>query len=289
MSGATSSLSPTALALRRLFRRQTAVSGLIITVLLVIIGLGAPLLAPHSYSSVNGDAILLPPGSEGHLLGTDDLGRDVLSRLMYGASLSLRMGIGATIVALIIGVVLGLVSGYFGGWVDSLIQRLTDTFMAIPTLLFAIAITAIFEAPSELLLFLIMGFVSWPTVSRLVRSQILSLRENDYTVAARSIGMKSSRILFGELLPNCIGPIIVLGTLLVAGMILFEAGLSFLGLGVAPPYPSWGRLLKEGMKYHDGAPWLSVYPGACILMTVIGLNFFGDGLRDAFDPKMKVE
>jgi ABC-type dipeptide/oligopeptide/nickel transport system permease subunit len=280
--------SPTALAIRRLLKSHTAVSGLLLTGVLVLVGLTAPWLAPNHYSEIYPDDILLPPGSPGHLLGTDELGRDVASRLVYGASLSLRMGIGATLVSMALGIVLGAVSGFAGGWVDAVLQRLTDTFMALPTLLLAIAVTAVFEKPSEILLFLVMGFVSWPTVARLVRSQMLTLREMDFTVAARSLGAGPGRIAFRHLLPNCVGPIIVLGTLQVAGMILFEAGLSFLGMGVPPPYPSWGRILDDGRKFHEVAPWLSIYPGACILLTVLGLNFFGDGLRDAFDPKMKV-
>jgi ABC-type dipeptide/oligopeptide/nickel transport system permease subunit len=184
--------------------------------------------------------------------------------------------------------VIGAVSGYVGGWVDSLLQRVTDTFMAMPTLLVAISVAAIMERPTLASLFLIMGFLSWTTVSRVVRGQILSLRENDYAVAARSLGAGDARILFRHLLPNCMGPIVVLGTLLVAGMILFEAGLSFLGLGVQPPYPSWGRMLLDAKPYMEESPWLMVYPGAAIVLTVLGLNFFGDGLRDAFDPRMKV-
>jgi ABC-type dipeptide/oligopeptide/nickel transport system permease subunit len=280
--------SPLRLAVRRLLRSHTAVAGLGITAILVFVGLFAPWIAPEHYSAIQGEAVREPPGTPGHLLGTDELGRDTLSRLLYGASLSLRMGIGATLVAVLLGVVLGAVSGYAGGVVDAVLQRLTDTFMALPTLLLCIAVTAVFESPPEWILFLVMGFVSWPTVARLVRGQILSLRESDYALAARSLGAGDARILFRHLLPNCMGPIIVLSTMLVASMILFEAGLSFLGLGVQPPFPSWGRMLSEGIKYHADSPWLSVFPGTCILLTVLGLNFFGDGLRDAFDPKMKV-
>ncbi len=281
--------SPLALAVRRLFRSRTAVAGLGITVVLVLVGILAGALAPHDYAKDMAlDALRAPPGTPGHPLGTDELGRDTLSRLIYGASLSLRMGIGATLVAVVIGVALGAVSGYAGGWPDAVLQRITDTFMALPTLLIAIAVTAVFEDPSETVLFLVMGLVSWPTVARMVRGQMLSLRENDYALAARSLGAGGGRILFRHLLPNALGPVIVLATMLVASMILFEAGLPFLGLGVQPPYPSWGRLLYEGIKYHDSSPWLCVYPGACILLTVLGLNFFGDGLRDAFDPRMKV-
>jgi ABC-type dipeptide/oligopeptide/nickel transport system permease subunit len=281
--------SPTALAIRRLLRSQTAVAGLLITAVLVVTGLLAPWIAPHEYWRISREAVFQAPGAvPGHLLGTDDLGRDVLSRLVYGAQISLLLGVGATGVAVALGILVGALSGYFGGWVDSVLQRLTDTFMALPTLLVAIAVTAIVERPTLVTLFLVMGFLSWTTVARVVRGQILSLRENDYAVAARSLGAGHGRILFGHLLPNCLGPIVVLGTLLVAGMILFEAGLSFLGLGVQPPYPSWGRMLLDAKPYMEESPWLMVYPGAAIVLTVLGLNFFGDGLRDAFDPRMKV-
>jgi len=281
--------SPTVLAMRRLFRSQTAVAGLAITAILVFTGVFAPLLAPHEYWRISADAVTKAPGaSPGHLLGTDELGRDVLSRLVYGAQISLLLGVGATVVAVALGTVVGAVSGYLGGWVDTVLQRVTDTFMALPTLLVAIAVTAIVERPTLTTLFLIMGFLSWTTVARVVRGQILSLRENDYAVAARSLRAGDGCILFRHLLPNCIGPIVVLGTLLVAGMILFEAGLSFLGLGVQPPYPSWGRMLLDAKPYMEDYPWLMVYPGAAIVLTVLGLNFFGDGLRDAFDPRMKV-
>jgi ABC-type dipeptide/oligopeptide/nickel transport system permease subunit len=290
LEGASSAArSPTSLALRRLFRSRTAVAGLLITAVLVVTGLFAPWIAPHEYWRISREAVMQPPGAlPGHHLGTDELGRDVLSRLVYGAQISLLLGVGATGVAVFIGVVVGALSGYFGGWVDSLLQRVTDTFMALPTLLVAIAVTAIVERPTLATLFLIMGFLSWTTVARVVRGQILSLRENDFAVAARSLGAGDARILFRHLLPNCIGPIVVLGTLLVAGMILFEAGLSFLGLGVQPPYPSWGRMLLDAKPYMEESPWMMVYPGAAIVLTVLGLNFFGDGLRDAFDPKMKV-
>lgn len=281
--------SPTAMALRRLFRSHTAVAGLAITGVLVVTGLLAPWIAPHEYWRISREAVMQAPGAiPGHALGTDELGRDVLSRLVYGAQISLLLGVGATGVAVVLGVIVGAVSGYFGGWLDSLLQRVTDTFMAMPTLLVAISVTAIMERPTLASLFLIMGFLSWTTVSRVVRGQVLSLRENDYAVAARSLGAGDGRILFRHLLPNCMGPIVVLATLLVAGMILFEAGLSFLGLGVQPPYPSWGRMLLDAKPYMEESPWLMVYPGAAIVLTVLGLNFFGDGLRDAFDPRMKV-
>lgn len=281
--------TPGQLVLRRLLRSNTAVAGLLITAVLVVVGVLAPWIAPHEYWRISADAVTKAPGAmPGHLLGTDELGRDVLSRLVYGAQISLLLGVGATAVAVVLGILVGAVSGYFGGWVDAVLQRTTDTFMALPTLLVAIAVTAIVERPTLVTLFLVMGFLSWTTVARVVRGQILTLRDMDYSVAARSLGAGHGRILFRHLLPNCMGPIVVLATLLVAGMILFEAGLSFLGLGVQPPYPSWGRMLLDAKPYMEDYPWLMVYPGAAIVLTVLGLNFFGDGLRDAFDPRMKV-
>ena len=280
--------SPTALALRRLFRSRTAVAGVGITAILVTVGLLAPLVVGESYKAVDQEALRLPPGSTGHLLGTDDQGRDVLARLARGATLSLTIGVGSTALAVVFGTLVGALSGYFGGWLDSILQRITDTFMAFPTLLLAIGITAIFENPSATILFVVLGVVSWPPVARVVRGQFLSARETDYVLAARSLGSGNGRIIVRHLLPNCLGPIVVLATLEVATNILAEAGMSFLGIGVQPPEPSWGRMLLDAQRFMSESPWLMVYPGAAIVLTVLGLNFFGDGLRDAFDPKMKV-
>ena len=280
--------SPTALAIRRLLHSRTAVAGLGITAILVVAGLLAPFVVGEAYKAVDQEAIRLPPGSPGHLLGTDDQGRDVFARLARGATLSLSIGVGATALAVAFGTAVGAVSGYFGGWADSLLQRITDTFMAFPTLLLAIGITAIFENPSATILFVVLGIVSWPPVARVVRGQFLSLREQDFVLAARSLGSGNGRIIVRHLLPNCLGPIVVLASLEVATNILAEAGMSFLGIGVQPPEPSWGRMLLDAQRFMTDSPWLMVYPGAAIVLTVLGLNFFGDGLRDAFDPRMKV-
>jgi ABC-type dipeptide/oligopeptide/nickel transport system permease subunit len=280
--------SPAALAVRRLLRNPAALAGLGITTILVLTGILAPLLVGDGYRTVDTDAVKVPPGTAGHLLGTDEQGRDVFARVACGATVSLKIGVGATALAVLFGTFVGALSGYFGRWLDSVLQRITDTFMAFPTLLLAIGITAIFDKPSETILFVVLGIVSWPPVARVVRGQFLSLRENDYALAARSLGAGHARIMFRHLLPNCIGPIVVLATLEVATNILAEAGMSFLGIGVQPPEPSWGRMLLDAQKYMTDSPWLMVYPGAAIVLTVLGLNFFGDGLRDAFDPKMKV-
>jgi len=279
--------SPGALALRRLLRNPAAVAGLGITAILVVVGIAAPLVVTQAHLAVEAKAHL-PPGTAGHLLGTDEQGRDVLARIVRGATISLEIGVGSTLLALVFGTMVGAVSGYFRGWIDAVLQRITDTFMAFPTLLLAIGITAIAANPSTTILFLVLAVVSWPPVARVVRGQFLSLRENDYAMAARSLGAGHGRIMFRHLLPNCIGPIVVLATLEVATNILAEAGMSFLGIGVQPPEPSWGRMLLDAQKYMTESPWLLVYPGAAIVLTVLGLNFFGDGLRDAFDPRMKV-
>jgi len=278
------------MAVRRLLRNPAAVSGLCITGLLVAIGLLAPFLVSHEdyTQSVAGVPAKAAPALSGPLLGTDEQGRSVLARILRGATISLQIGVGSTILAVIFGTLVGALSGYFRGWVDTVLQRITDTFMAFPTLLLAIGITAIFESPSAGILFVVLGVVSWPPVARVVRGQFLSLREQDYVLAARSLGAPHGRIILRHILPNCIGPIVVLATLEVAANIMAEAGMSFLGIGVQPPEPSWGRMLFDAQKYMSDAPWLMVFPGAAIVLTVLGLNFFGDGLRDAFDPKMKV-
>ena len=283
-------LSPAALALRRLLRNPAAVCGLLITGLLVVVGLLAPVFVGETAYTQAAEGALkkAAPSLSGPLLGTDEQGRDVLSRIVRGATISLEIGVGSTLLAVVFGTLVGALSGYFRGWVDTILQRITDTFMAFPTLLLAIGITAIFENPSAGILFVVLGIVSWPPVARVVRGQFLSLREQDYVVAARSLGAPHGRIILLHILPNCIGPIVVLGTLEVASNIMAEAGMSFLGIGVQPPDPSWGRMLLDAQKYMSEAPWLMVYPGAAIVLTVLGLNFFGDGLRDAFDPRMKV-
>jgi ABC-type dipeptide/oligopeptide/nickel transport system permease subunit len=280
--------SPVSMALRRLFRNPAAVAGMILTAVMVLVGLLAPLVGGDSWAAVDQSMRLKAPGTEGHLLGTDDQGRDILARVARGATISLKIGVGSTLLAVAFGTLVGALSGYFGRWVDSVLQRITDSFMAFPTLLLAIGITAVIETPGEAALFVVLGIVSWPPVARVVRGQFLSLRENDYVMAARSLGAGHGRIMFHHLLPNCVGPIVVLATLEVATNIMAEAGLSFLGLGVQPPEPSWGRMLNDAQKYMVDSPWMMVFPGAAIVLTVLGLNFFGDGLRDAFDPKMKV-
>lgn len=246
----------------------------------------APYIAKQSPYKVNIDNITASPSPE-HLFGTDDLGRDLFSRVVYGARISLQVGIIATLITMCIGVFIGAVSGYYGGWADSALMRFTDIVLAFPTPLFAIAVMAIFENPSVNKIFIVLGLIGWPSTARLVRGQVLSLREQDFVQAARALGMNEPRILWRHILPNTLAPIMVLATLAIPGNILTEAWLSFLGLGAQPPQPSWGAMITEGQAYLETKPWICLFPGLAIFVTVLGFNLFGDGLRDYFDPKLK--
>lgn len=221
-------------------------------------------------------------------LGSDIHGRDVLSRIIYGARVSLLVGVVAEIISVIIGVAIGSAAGYFGGWIDSVLMRVTDTFYAFPPILLAIGILAIFENPGLIGIFIALGVTGWTAHSRVVRGQVLSLKEREFVEAARAVGAGHLRIILKHIIPNCIAPIIVLGTLGVAGNVLSEAGLSFLGLGISPPTPSWGNMLAEGRNYLATKPWLCIFPGAALAATVWGFNLLGDGIRDILDPRMKV-
>jgi peptide/nickel transport system permease protein/oligopeptide transport system permease protein len=298
--------------LRRLARSKSALFGLFIVLLLSITALLAPALSPHDMTVQYRQAVRLPPMSrsswseirtefegkpEGQfraprtnlfVLGTDKFGRDILSRIIYGAQISLIVGVVAEIIALVIGVLFGALAGYFGGRLDSILMRITDTFFAFPSLLLAIAILAVFERPGLFTVFIALGIVGWTGVARVVRGQVLSVKEEDFIEAARAMGASDARIILKHILPNSLAPIIVVGTLGVAGNILSEAGLSFLGLGVQPPTPSWGIMLAEGRNLIQTAPWICIFPGLAILFTVLGFNLLGDGLRDALDPRLKV-
>jgi len=229
-----------------------------------------------------------PVEPERFLLGTDWHGRDILSRILYGARVSLLVGVVSTLIALTIGVFIGSLAGYYGGIVDSFLMRLTDTFFAFPSILLAIVILATFKEPGIWALFIALGFTGWTGIARVIRGQILSLKEQDFIESARAIGASSARIILVHLLPNCIAPIIVLGTLAVAENILSEAGLSFLGIGIQPPTPSWGNMLAEARGNLVDMPWWGVFPGLALALTVLGFNLFGDALRDILDPRMKI-
>ena len=260
--------------------------GATLVAVIVAAALLAPLLAPAS--PIQGDiqnAYLLPPSLQ-HLFGTDTQGRDILSRVLYGARISLGVGLIAQAVATTLGVTLGLVAGYYGKWVDALVMRLADITLAFPTLLLLIAVAAAVR-PSLPVVFVVIGIVGWAAMARLVRSQVLVLRTADYVLAARALGATDRRILWQHLLPNARGPVIVAATLGIAGAIMAEAALSFVGLGAQPPTPSWGAMVADGRDLLRVAPWVSVAPGLAIGVAVLGFNLVGDALRERYDPKLR--
>jgi len=275
-----------AVLLGRLLRGHLAKVGLLVIATLVVAAVLAPALAPYDPTEQRLERMLQPPGGQ-HLLGTDDLGRDILSRVLYGARVSLLVGVLAVGISLLAGVSLGLVAGYRGGWVDDVTMRVMDGLLAFPALVLALAITAAL-GPSLRNAMIALGIVGIPGFARLVRGQVLSLRAQEYVEAARAAGLADGRIVVRHILPGTLAPIIVHASLRVAFAVLAEAGLSFLGLGTQPPTPSWGSMLNTGREYLEMAPWLSVAPGAAIFVTTLSFNFLGDGLRDALDPRLRV-
>jgi peptide/nickel transport system permease protein len=245
----------------------------------------APWIAPYDPVKLDVAAMLQPPGLH-HPLGTDALGRDVLSRMLYGGRVSLWVGFVAVGLSVSIGLVLGLVSGYFGGLIDEIVMRGVDIMLCFPSFFLILAVIAFLE-PSLVNIMAVIGLTSWMGVARLVRAETLSLKTRDFVAAARVAGAGPARILWDHILPNAAAPVLVSATLGVAGAILIESSLSFLGLGVQPPTPSWGNMLMEGKEVMEIAPWLSVFPGLAILLTVLGYNLLGEGLRDALDPRLK--
>src|SRR6059058_3815642 len=273
--------------MKRLLRNFAFTTGLLLTVALVLIAIAAPLLAPFDPNAQDTIRRLEAP-SHSHLLGLDDLGRDVLSRIVWGARISLRVGFSVVILASLIGITLGAISGYFGGWADTIIMRLTDILLAFPGILLAIALVAVL-GPSLNNVILALVIIGWVGYARLVRGQVLKVREMEFVVAAKALGARSPRVIVRHVLPNIINPVIVMATLGLAGTILAEASLSFLGLGVQPPTPSWGSMLSYARPYLGEANHLAIFPGAAIMLAVMGLNFLGDGLIDALDPKYRKE
>jgi len=264
----------------------TALIGLLVILLVTLGAIGADALSPYSPTAQALRDRLQPPNPfGGHLLGTDNLGRDVLSRTIYGARVSLTVGIAAAALAGSLGVLLGLLAGYLGGWWDTLISRLADVQQAIPFLILAIAV-AVIVGPSLTNVVLVLAVTTWVSYFRVVRAEVLSVRESLLVDAARVLGASMPRIVLRHVLPNVSGSVIVIGSLMVANMIIFEASLSFLGLGVPPPTPTWGRMVFDGVQYVDSAWWLSFFPGLAIVLTVLAINLIGDWLRDLLDPRL---
>ena len=270
---------------KRLLKNFAFTSGLLLTVVLVLVALAAPLLSPFD-PNVQDTSRRLEAPSRQHLLGLDDLGRDVLSRIIWGARVSLRVGFSVVVLAALIGITLGAISGYFGGLVDTAVMRFTDILLAFPGILLAIALVAVL-GPKLNNVILALATIGWVSYARLVRGQVLKVREMEYVTAAKAIGARSPRVIVLHVLPNVMNPVIVMATLGLAGAILAEAALSFLGLGVQPPTPSWGAMLTAGRRYLGLANHLAIFPGAAIMLAVMGLNFLGDGLIDALDPKYR--
>ena len=284
----------------RLRKNRLALFGLVLVSLLLFFGIFGPLLAPWPYQAQDLKAVAaagggpLPPGSPNHLLGTDQLGRDLLSRLLDGARISVSVAFVVQIVILTLGVPIGALAGWFGGRVDNLLMRFTDIIYAFPDLLFIILLSVAFRDTAFgqaidglLMVFVAIGITSWVTVARLVRGQMLALKETEFVEAARAIGVKDRRIVTRHLLPNGMGPIIVAITLGIPGAILAEATLAYIGIGVQPPRASWGSLIAEGQKWIRSEPHLVTFPAIAIALALIGFTFLGDGLRDALDPKLK--
>lgn len=280
---------------RRFRRHKLAFAGAAILSLLVVVAIFAPWISPadpNFIDQAHWNGYPLAPGAGGHLLGTDENGRDLLSRLIFGARISLTVAVFAVLMEVIIGTVLGALSGYYGRFVDFAIMRLTDVVLSIPLLPLLLVLTAIVAASSNKaalnfgVIVVLIGGLSWPPVARLVRASFLSLREREFAEAARALGNPDYRIIFRHLLPNAVAPIIVNATLDVANVIILESTLSFLGFGIQPPTASWGNMLANAEANMAIAPWAAVFPGLCILVTVLAINYLGDGLRDALDPRM---
>lgn len=274
-------------ALRELLKDGRARIGIGVVIVIVAMGIAAPIIARHDPNAINLINLLEPPSSQ-HWLGTDIQGRDVWARLVYGARISFTVGIVSQSIALLLGVSLGIIAGFYGKWIDEVVMRLADITLAFPTLLLLIAMTAAFQ-PSLTVVFIMIGVVGWAGIARLVRGQVLVVRELDYVQAGRALGAGNMRIMMQHVLPNVIAPVIIAATLGVAGAIMAEAALSFLGLGVQPPTASWGSMIADGRDLDQlrNAPWTSVAPGLAIGLAVLGFNLLGDALRDVLDPRYR--
>jgi peptide/nickel transport system permease protein len=283
--------SPAAQAWRHFWHDTGAVAGAAIVALLLLMAILAPVIAPYDPAEQFEDGLTIQglpvpstlPASGRFILGTDPSGRDMFSRIVYGARVSLSVGVLANLLAVAIGLLVGAVSGYSRGWAGALLMRVTDVMLAFPTLLLATALVAVLS-PSVTIIIVVIGIVYWTGLARVIHGQVLGLREHEFVLAARCLGVPTSRILARQILPHLIPTALVWGTLGIATNVMLEASLSFLGVGVQPPTPSWGRMIYEGQNYYRSAPWLILFPGIAIMLTVVGFNLLGDGLRDALDP-----
>ena len=276
--------SPKRLFWKRFSRNKLAVAGGIIVAVLFLVAILAPLVSPYDPNDIDRKHILEPPGIQ-HPLGTDDLGRDVLSRMIWGSQISLSVGFVAVGISVVMGMIFGSLSGYYGGWMDRIIMRFIDIMLSVPTFFLILAVIA-FIGSSIWNIMIIIGITSWMGVARLVRAEFLSLKEREYVLAARAVGASNMRIIFRHIMVNSLAPVLVSAVLGIAGAVLVESSLSFLGIGVQPPTPSWGNILTLGKDNMETAWWLSVFPGLAILITVLGYNLLGEGVRDALDPRL---
>ncbi|MBY0223030.1 nickel transporter permease [Sporosarcina aquimarina] len=268
------------------FRKsKVAVVGAAIVLFFILLALFGPLVTKEGINEQLMADRLQPPSSE-YWFGTDDFGRDIFSRIIHGARISLSVGFFSVVGSIIVGSILGIVAGYYGRWIDTIISRIFDIMLAFPSILLAIAIVSVL-GPSLRNALIAIAIINIPNFGRLIRSKVLSIKEDEYITAAKAIGMKDLRILFSHILPNSMAPVIVQGTLAIATAILEAAALGFLGLGAEAPYPEWGKMLADSKDYLQNAPWTMIFPGLAIMLTVLGFNLMGDGLRDALDPKMK--
>lgn len=274
-----------------LLQSKTGTLGFIIVLSVIIVAIFADVIAPHDPAQNNLGDMLKPPvwldgGSSTYILGTDNLGRDMLSRIIFGTRVSLLVGVFSVILAGIIGVLVGILAGYYGGFIDNVLMRIVDSFLAIPSILFILVVLAVFD-PSIMVLIIVIGFTNWVTYARVVRGEVLSIKEREYVKASKSIGTKNTTIMLKHIFPNIVSSFIVISTLSVATTIVLEASLSFLGLGIQPPTVSWGGMLTDGRNYLATNWWLATFPGIAITVTVLGIIFLGDWLRDVLDPRIK--
>jgi len=295
-------LSLMQMAWRRFRRHKLAMTSVVLLVILMLFIFGGALVFSEADANYNDTTRRLQPPSAEHPFGTDTIGRDILARTIYGGQISILIGLTAVVVQIVVGVLLGALSGYYGGWVDSILMRFTEAILTIPLLFLLLVMAKFFSGKvpninlfgrtfsgSVVVIVLIIGLTSWPRLARIVRAEFLALKENDFVLAARATGTSNAQIMFKHILPNTVAPIVVTATLSVAGAIISEAYISFLGLGVQPPTATWGNMITGATTYIEYAPWIWFFPGVLILLTVLSINFLGDGLRDALDPHSRPE